>query len=1157
MNIRKITNRKSCALNNYTRGFIWACMLLFASLVDVIDTREAVSADLPLVTDIFVASGEAYTVDTNLEENDNIYIDRDYVFTDVGTHAGMQYIRTANNDKNDDDSIFLRFDLNRAANVYVAYDSRAVELPAWLSGWTETGVRLFTTDTESPGLDVYEREFSAGSMVSLGGNDRSSTGADSMYGVIIGDVSDDDGGDSGHLSDYLLPGDVLEPDQWLLSRNGRYKFKLLTNGNLVLRDTETQTPIWKSHTANQPVSHLILQQNGNLVLRSTSDSTLWSSQTSGTDAVQLFLDNAGMLALYDDDNNAVWALNDDPDPDPDPDPDDPDPDPDPDPPTPDFIEGWQIVKTGYATNDMVVVAMVMTEDNLPSDPANKDCSTAFNNAFKEVSSKGGGVVYAPEGDYLFTKPLIIKPNVVLRGAWGSVHGSDKSVRGTVLKVKYNGLYTKKAPGFIQLDDRAGIRDLTIWYPKQDLSSITPYAQTIDSADDKVDELLIENVNLVNSYVGLSTHGNVKRPFCRGLYGSPLKIGMYQDESSSVPTYTQVYFSADYWSESDLPGSPSRSALKSYLRNSATGIKVGASDNIFASEWHVADYNIGLHFVDEGNGDINGNMYGFYITNCKTALRADSIGPSFIINSVFDAINDAVTLKGQNSVGVFFSNCEFNSSSGDSFVCTYSGSAKTLKFQNCAFDNRLFAGSSYLSVVDSEFDYTAGKPVQLNSKTRLAVLAGNSFEYNGDPVKLNGAKPSVVKMDSKDTNSPTYKPFDVNGYSRVHKPYGYNMIIMGKDGYKVNVDGTTDDSSVIQDALDDVYSMGGGIVLLPQISEKGYAIRKSIEVPEGVELRSSSEGMHSFNGGREGVPAAMLQIYHGRNGSTPTITLNKDSGLKGFTIHYPKQQMNSITPYAVTVKAVGDGAYVKNNHFVNSYAQVELNGSDNHLVENNMCQHVNRNFIIRNCKNGRFNHNFIRGEWDDSDLPTVGSLDKIEKYSVDNNIAYEVTGSSNQQFFASFSRVSNIMALLKNSSVHALQFSMEHCQNGIFVDGIPKGKSVELIGPSLRTDADEGSGTLTMFDIDTDTSDGDFRVFSALTTGHPDWIIKATDADMIFQNSFVRLDDKSTTIKLDGNGPGVTRVENCTFWRHHVDSSIKNVSGKKLELIGNHFQKGLD
>jgi hypothetical protein len=746
---------------------------------------------------------------------------------------------------------------------------------------------------------------------------------------------------------------------------------------------------------------------------------------------------------------------------------------------------WQIVvNDDYPTDDMVVAAQVMTPDRLPENPSEQDCSAAFNKAFQEVSSVGGGVVYAAEGQYLFTEPLIISPNVVLRGEWGSVHGTDKSVRGTILKVAYDGLDTDNAPAFIQLDYRAGLKNLTIWYPDQSLSNVIPYTRTIDGVTELPDEINIQNVNLVNSYIGLAIRGNARRAFCRGLYGSPLKLGMYQARSSSVPFYSQVYFSAEYWSESGLPSAPDKDTeLIPYLQNNATAIKVGASDNVFASEWHVADYETGFHFLDEGIGDINGNMYGFYVTNCKTALRADNVGPSFIINSIFEGSDHAVLLNNLNSVGVFFNNVSF-SSSGNAIYNNSALNPKSLRFQNCTFDAPLIAGSSHLSVVNSTFDESAGEqPIKLNSDTGSAILAGNTFAYDGDPVELNGASSNIVLMDERDTYSETYTPFDINGYNRVRKPYGQNLVVMGQNGYDVYVDGTTDDAPVIQKALDDVHSMGGGIVLLPQISEAGYAIRTALTVPAGVELRSTSEGLHSFNGWKETVPAAMLQIYHGRNASDPTITLNEGSGLKGFTIHYPEQQMNSITPYSVTVKAVGDGAYVVNNHFVNSYAHVELDGSDNHLVENNLGQYIYRPFTVLNCNNGRFNHNVIRDEWEDSRLPTVGDLDQLEEYSIQNNISYRVIDSTNQQFFASFSRVSEKLAIFQNSSVHALQFSMEACQNGIFIDGIPEGESVELIGSSLRTDRHIPGPTLTTFDVSTEPGDGDFRVFSALSTGY--------------------------------------------------------------------------
>ena len=64
------------------------------------------------------------------------YGDRDYVMTEIPPFlTGMNFVRTANDDKRADesDSEFLCFNVDDDATVYVLYDSRASSLPGWLS----------------------------------------------------------------------------------------------------------------------------------------------------------------------------------------------------------------------------------------------------------------------------------------------------------------------------------------------------------------------------------------------------------------------------------------------------------------------------------------------------------------------------------------------------------------------------------------------------------------------------------------------------------------------------------------------------------------------------------------------------------------------------------------------------------------------------------------------------------------------------------------------------------------------------------------------------------------------------------------------------------------------------------------------------------------
>ncbi len=118
------------------------------------------------------------------EEGKLVYSDRDFVFTAQypARYDRQAYIQTANNDKINFLTNFLSFDLLAPAEVIVLYDARASDTPNWMSGFTPTGESVVTTDTT---LNAYSQTFPVGS-VQLGGNSGlGSSGADSMYSVVI------------------------------------------------------------------------------------------------------------------------------------------------------------------------------------------------------------------------------------------------------------------------------------------------------------------------------------------------------------------------------------------------------------------------------------------------------------------------------------------------------------------------------------------------------------------------------------------------------------------------------------------------------------------------------------------------------------------------------------------------------------------------------------------------------------------------------------------------------------------------------------------------------------------------------------------------------------------------------------------------------------
>jgi hypothetical protein len=110
-----------------------------------------------LITQVSAESGKAYNM-AKLITGARQYIDRDYTITSVPQFLnGASFIQVANDDKLNTANSFLTFFVKAPAIVYVAYDSRASILPAWLSDWTKTPYRIETSDQSAGYLNVYSK----------------------------------------------------------------------------------------------------------------------------------------------------------------------------------------------------------------------------------------------------------------------------------------------------------------------------------------------------------------------------------------------------------------------------------------------------------------------------------------------------------------------------------------------------------------------------------------------------------------------------------------------------------------------------------------------------------------------------------------------------------------------------------------------------------------------------------------------------------------------------------------------------------------------------------------------------------------------------------------------------------------------------------------
>ena len=108
------------------------------------------------------------------------------------------------------------------------------------------------------------------------------------------------------MSNTLVPGNSLMPNQELVSTNGKWKLIMQTDGNLVLYRTETGFAEWSTKTNGQDVKGAFMQGDGNFVLYTFANKPVWDSKTYGKPGSYLILQDDGNLVIYQP-NVAVWA----------------------------------------------------------------------------------------------------------------------------------------------------------------------------------------------------------------------------------------------------------------------------------------------------------------------------------------------------------------------------------------------------------------------------------------------------------------------------------------------------------------------------------------------------------------------------------------------------------------------------------------------------------------------------------------------------------------------------------------------------------------------------------------------------------------------------------------------------------------------------------
>jgi F5/8 type C domain/Pectate lyase superfamily protein len=566
-----------------------------------------------------------------------------------------------------------------------------------------------------------------------------------------------------------------------------------------------------------------------------------------------------------------------------------------------------------------------------------DNTAAFQAAIDDAYACGGGIVYAPAGQYKFTGNLILKRKVTLRGEWRNPDTTGTAA-GTIL-MPYANQGNESGASFITVCSNAGLKNLSIWYPQQSFSTVYAYPWTIsdgvfDSDDAYHHGFSVQNVTLYNSYKGIFT-GNVsysQEPRLLNVYGTFLKQGMEGTNCYNFASCTNFYASSKYWINSGLTGAPTASAdqttLINYMRTNLTAITTLAhTDGYMFYNVNVTDANLGLYgdgywdyyyninmtnvnkgvYID-GSGNADGGVAQQFIGgNISVLAGTGHYGIEIPNQSQVDIIG--VTIGGAPEIGVY----GHNGARLNLNQMTFSAwSAYAIK-----------ASGTSLQVLDSKFNQP-GTHIYLDATNVSAAILGNT--WTGTRTISNNCT-GTVNIDDTSLGLPQFSTYNT-GYTTIpqRKPGNpgnfYNITAYGAVS-----GGSTDCTTSIQNALNAASAAGGGTVFVPS----GYwLVAGTLTIPSGVYLRGISESVGCCdNRGSSLFPTS----GQGSPDGTACVTMSANSGIVGISFYYPNIATSRTIQYPPAIRGNGSGLYIRNISVGNAWRGIDLytNRCDNFEV----------------------------------------------------------------------------------------------------------------------------------------------------------------------------------------------------------------------------------
>lgn len=390
-----------------------------------------------------------------------------------------------------------------------------------------------------------------------------------------------------------------------------------------------------------------------------------------------------------------------------------------------FCLGW--ISTSLAlANDVFSV-----RDFGASADGKTDDTAAFQKAMDAAAKAGGGVVYAPRGNYLFAGQLNVPSGVTLKGIWESVpaHNGIRDAGlpkptddGTTFLVTANAGKEDGAP-FITLNHNSTLKGVVLYYPNQNpAEQPQPYPWAIAMRGKNPAVLAVE---LLNPYNGIDATDN-ERHLIRDVQGQPLRRGIFVDSIYDVGRIENVHFNP-WWSL--------KPELLAWQLEHGEAFIFGRSDWQYVFNTFCFGYGVGYKFVKTAAGVCNGNFLGIGADDCFTAVSVEQSAPMGLLISngefvSFHGPDPTMIRVGTNHTGsVRFVNSAFW---GPCNQIARIGGKGTVGFSDCTFvqwdrkkENRAALQIESGSIIVRGCEFRADRPqVELGASVRRAVITDN-------------------------------------------------------------------------------------------------------------------------------------------------------------------------------------------------------------------------------------------------------------------------------------------------------------------------------------------------------------------------------------------------------------------------------------------------